>query len=213
MCEREVEIMTIGERIKLRRQELELSVDDIAKKLDKNRATVYRYESAEIENLPITVLEPLAKVLKTTPAYLMGWEEDVVYPANIFPIEKKKIPMLGSIAAGTPIFAEEKFEFYVEIGAEIKADFCLKVRGDSMINARIHDGDLVFIRQQPQVKDGEIAAVLVDDEATLKRVYIQKSNITLLAENPKYSPLVYHKDQQHNLIILGLAVAFQSDVK
>jgi repressor LexA len=213
MCKREVEIMTIGERIKLRRQELELSVDDIAKKLDKNRATVYRYESAEIENLPITVLEPLAKVLKTTPAYLMGWEEDVVYPANIFPIEKKKIPMLGSIAAGTPIFAEEKFEYYVEIGAEVNADFCLKVRGDSMINARIHDGDLVFIRQQPQVKDGEIAAVLVDDEATLKRVYIQESNITLLAENPKYSPLVYHKDQQHNLIILGLAVAFQSDVK
>ena len=68
--------MTIGERIKQRRMELGLSVDEVAEKLGKNRATVYRYESNEIENLPVGTLEPLAKILETTPAQLMGWEDE-----------------------------------------------------------------------------------------------------------------------------------------
>ena len=90
-------------------------------------------------------------------------------PPNCFPIEKRKFPLLGNIACGEPIFADEDFEGYVEAGADIDADFCLRASGDSMIGARIHDGDIVFIKQQPIVDNGQIAAVLIENEATLKR--------------------------------------------
>jgi repressor LexA len=124
--------MRVGDRIKKRRTELEMSVDELAAKLQKNRATVYRYESGEIENLPLSILEPVAEALHTSPAYLMGWEadaeprDDYTHIANIFPIETRKIPLLGEIACGEPIFADERFEHYVECGADIRADFALK---------------------------------------------------------------------------------------
>lgn len=117
-----------------------------------------------------------------------------------------------TIAAGQPIFAEEHFESYVEAGANIRADFCLRVKGDSMINARICDEDIVFIRKQPDVNDGEIAAVLIDNEATLKRVYKKKGEIILVAENPAYKPLVYKGEELNEIRILGKAIAFQSNV-
>lgn len=153
---------TVGERIKRRRKELELSVDDLADKIGKNRATIYRYESDEIENLPLNILEPLAQALGVTPAYLMGWENE------IYTIETKKVPLLGTIAAGEPIFAEENYDAYIEVDQAVHADFCVRVKGDSMIDARINDGDLVFIRQQPEVENGEIAAVLIDNEVTFR---------------------------------------------
>jgi len=106
----------------------------------------------------------------------------------------------------------EHFESYVEAGANIRADFCLRVKGDSMINARICDGDIVFIRKQPDVNDGEIAAVLIDNEATLKRVYKKKGEIILVAENPAYKPLVYKGEELNEIRILGKAIAFQSNV-
>ena len=84
-----------------------------------------------------------------------------------------------------------------------------------MVDARIYDGDLVFIRQQNMVENGEIAAVLIEDEATLKRVYYDEKNatITLVAANSKYAPFVYHGEELNNIKILGKAVAFQSIVK
>ena len=133
---------------------------------------------------------------------------------NIFPIEKKKIPMLGEIACGEPIFANEDRESYVLVGTDINADFCLKAKGDSMTGARILDGDIIFIREQSIVEDGEIAAVIIDDEATLKRVYYEKdkNRLTLQAENPKYRPLSYEGEELDHIRILGKAVAFQSDI-
>ena len=165
--------MTIGERIKQRRKELGLSAEEVAEKMKVSAATVYRYESSDILNMGIDKLELIAKALKTTPAYLMGWEDENELPPypNIMPIKTKKFPLLGEIACGEPIFATEEHESYVEAGADIRADFCLKAKGDSMINARIMDGDIVFIRKQPTVNNGQIAAVIIDDEATLKRVY------------------------------------------
>lgn len=208
--------MSIGSRIKERRKSLGLSVDDIAARLGKNRATVYRYESDDIENLPSTVLEPLAKVLKTTPAHLMGWEDtdsfDVFSIPNIQPIKTNKVPLLGTIAAGIPILAEENFDGYIELHDSVHADFCLRIRGDSMINARIYDGDIVFIRQQPDVDNGEIAAVLLDDDATLKRVFKQPGGIILQAENPAYAPITVNGHAGINCRIIGKAVAFLSDV-
>ena len=213
--------MTVGSRIREFRKRLGLSVDDVAEKLGKNRATIYRYESDDIENLPAPILEPLAKVLQTTPAELMGWQEekrnapasgDLPDLPNIFPIRTKKVPLLGTIAAGVPIYADENFDGYRECTEDIDADFCLKIQGDSMIGARINDGDIVFIRKQEDVDNGEIAAVLIEDEATLKRVYKEKDSLILQAENPKYAPIVYTAESYVECRILGKAVAFQSDI-
>lgn len=153
----------------------------------------------------------------------MGWnepdvkldEEDLKFFDNLFPIETKKFPLLGNIACGKPIFADEQFEAYVEAGANIKADFCLRAKGDSMIGARIYDGDIVFIHKQEMVDDGEVAAVLIEDEATLKRVYYDRENgiLQLFAENPKYQTMRFTGEELNHIRILGKAVAFQSDVK
>ena len=123
---------------------------------------------------------------------------------NIYPIELHRIPVLGSVACGKPIFMSEERESYIMSGTEIKADFCLKAKGDSMIGARIMDGDIVFIRSQPEVENGEIAAVAVDDEATLKRFYRDEETgtITLVSENPTYAPMVFTKDSEKMYIFL-----------
>ena len=144
----------------------------------------------------------------------MGWEQlpDIPDFPNIFPIETKKIPLLGKIAAGQPVMAEECFDSYVQCGTDIHADFCLRVQGDSMINARIYDGDIVFIHKQPEVENGEIAAVAIDDAVTLKRVYFSDDSVMLRAENPKYKPMIFTKNDCSSFRILGKAVAFQGDI-
>ena len=136
---------------------------------------------------------------------------------NIFPIELKKFPLLGEIACGQPIFTNEDRESYILSGTDINADFCLKAKGDSMINARIHDGDVVFIQKQDMVENGEIAAVVVngDSEATLKRFYYyrEKAMLILKPENPSYEDLIYSGEELEQVHVLGKAIAFQSDVK
>lgn len=207
---------SIGDRIKQRRLEIGLSVDQVADKIGKNRATVYRYESSEIEKFPIDVLTPLAEALRTTPAYLMGWDDSaqVPTPSNIIPMpETRKIPLVGTIACGEPILAEENIEEYVSIPKDLAGDFALRCKGDSMINARIFDGDIVYIRSQDTVENGEIAAVLIDNEATLKRVKLYDDHITLEPENPMYKPLSYWGEEMNEVRILGKAVAFTSTIR
>lgn len=132
-------------------------------------------------------------------------------PDNIMPMPKTyKIPLLGTIACGEPILAAENIEDEVEIPEHIHADFALRCKGDSMINARIHDGDIVYIRQQPAVNNGEIAAVLIGDEATLKRVYVHSDHVVLQPENPSFDPLVYFGEAMEQIRILGKAVGFTS---
>lgn len=219
--------MTIGERIKERRKQLGLTVDELSERLGKNRATIYRYESNEIEKLPTTVLEPLAKALGVTPAYLMGWEENtesnsnpdisalMSQYSNIKPIKLRRFPMLGEIACGEPIFANEDKEHYIMADMDINADFCLTAKGDSMVNARIYEGDIVFIKAMPIVENGDIAAVIIDDEATLKRVYYYPDDnmLQLVAENPKYKPLIYQGPELDTIRIIGKAVYFMSAVE
>lgn len=132
-------------------------------------------------------------------------------PDNVIPAPATyKVPLLGTIACGEPILASENIENQVEIPEHIHADFALRCKGDSMINARIHDGDIVYIRQQPEVNNGEIAAVLIGEEATLKRVYVHDDHIVLQPENPAYAPLVYFGDSMSDVRILGKAVGFTS---
>lgn len=212
--------MKVGERIRQRREELHISVDEIAKRLGKHRATIYRYESDEIRTLPTDVLEPLAAVLETTPAALMGWEEpEPPLPGNIIPLPKTyQVPLVGEIACGRPITAIENVEEMVDVPEYIRADFALRCKGDSMINARIFDGDIVYIRKQEEVENGEIAAVMIADaaemaEATLKRVYLTGDQLILQAENPTFPPMMFVGESMNQVSILGKAVAFMSKVR
>ena len=198
--------MKLHERIKERRLAMGMTLLDVANALGVKEATVQRYESGEIKNPKHRTVLELANIFHCSPSYLMGWEEDVL-PESVMQISKKKLPLLGNIAAGKPIFADEGVEYYSP-GDDTGADFCLRVHGDSMTGAGIKDGDIVFIRSQETVDDGEIAAVLVEDEATLKRVYLSPDSVTLISENPKYKPMVYTKDQCKNIRILGKAVSY-----
>lgn len=217
--------MTVGDRIKFRRNQLHLSADEVAKAIGKDRSTIYRYESHDIEDLPVSVIKPLAKALKTSPAYLMGWDDTPISPdetlnnfdildvKNIIPLPKmKQVPLLGTIACGEPILAEENIEDYINMPESTKGTFALRCKGDSMINARIFDGDIVYIREQPDVENGEIAAVLIENEATLKRVYKYKNRIELRAENPTFAPLNFEGEELNNIKIIGKAVGFFSKV-
>ena len=208
--------MTIGNRIKNLRVQSNLSQSELAEMIGTIKQTIYKYETGIITNIPTDKITQLAKIFKVSPAYLMGWdtEEENIFDKydNLSPIKLKKFPLLGEIACGEPIWADEEKESYVMANMDIKADFCLTAKGDSMINARINDGDIVFIKKMPMVNNGEIAAVIIDNEATLKRVYYypNKSKLVLNPENPAYEPLVYLKDELNTIRILGKAVYFMS---
>ena len=206
--------MTIGERIKARREELGLTQQELAEKLGyKSKSSINKIE-LNIQNLTQSKIKSIAIALETTPSYIMGWN-DTPMINGITPITTQRIPLIGAIACGNPIEANEEFEAYVEVGSKIQCDYCVRAKGDSMINARIHNGDIVFIRKQDIVENGEIAAVLIDNEVTLKRFYYyQESNkLVLQAENPQFEPLVYVGEELDHVTVLGKAVAFQSDIK
>ena len=135
-------------------------------------------------------------------------------PPYALPVASKRIPLIGAIACGEPILAQADIDTFAVVGSAVECDFALRCQGDSMINARIYDGDVVFIKKQEFVDDGTIAAVLLDDEATLKRVYkLADGRVELRAENPKFkSIIVGGEDETRTFRILGKAVAFQSTV-
>lgn len=159
-------------------------------------------------------IEKLANYFKILKSDLLEEPEitdDIYKYENIIPMPNmKKVPLVGTIACGEPILAVENIECEVEMPENINADFALRCKGDSMIDAHIYDGDIVYIRQQPIVDNGEIAAVLIDDEATLKRFYRNGDTATLMPCNPKCIPFVYTGEQLNDLRILGKAVGFTS---
>lgn len=213
----------MANRIKELRTSQGMTLEQVAEKVGVGKSTVRKWETGMIANMRRDKIAALAKALNTTPMYLMGWSDEVnPAPAldlskfdNIYPVKLKKFPLLGEIACGKPIFANEDRESYVLAGSDIHADFCLRAKGDSMINARILDGDIVFIRKQDMVDNGEIAAVAIGDDVTLKRVvYYPEQNLLILkAENSRYQDMIYAQDQLDQVYILGKAIAFQSDVK
>lgn len=206
--------MTTGERMKQRRKEIGLSAEKVAERLGVSPATIYRYEKGDIEKVPVDIFAELAKILQTTPAYLMGWEEKPepkksTIPPGFEPMPKmKKVPLIGSIACGEPITAEQNIEKMVDVPEYIRCDFSLTCHGDSMVDAGIHDKDVVYIRIQPEVENGEIAAVRIDGEATLKRVYYNPGTLTLMPANPAYAPMVYTGSQLEEVHIEGKAVGW-----
>lgn len=208
--------MNLSRNLRYLRRKYDYSQDYIAELLGyKSYTTIQKWESGDSEP-SIAKLSRLAELYKVDLDSLMNKDlsvEDSDTIPNIYPIEKKKFPLLGNVACGQPILATENFEGYIESGSDIHADFCLRAKGDSMVNARILDGDIVFIRKQDMVENGEIAAVLIDNEATLKRFYISNDIVQLNAENPSYAPQIYKKEDLNGIRILGKAIAFQSDVK
>lgn len=203
--------MSIGKRIKNARISHGLTQRELADGLGAKHNSVSNWESDK--NKPdADMIVKLCEVLNLSPSFLMCGERGLDRIDNILTISKRRIPLVGEIACGQPIVCNRDFESYVETGSDIRADFALRAKGDSMINARIKDGDIVFVRKQPMVENGEIAAVCIGDEATLKRVYVSENTVTLVAENAAYAPIVYNLTENNDIIILGKAIAFQSDL-
>lgn len=207
-----------GDVLKQLRLESKLTQKEFAHIIGLSESTIGMYERNQREPA-FEVLEAIADYFNVDMDYLTGRSSvrrSVSYSPvdNVIPMPRmNSIPLIGTIACGEPILAVENIEATVDMPESIKADFALRCKGDSMINARIYDGDIVYIRQQPTVDDGQIAAVLIGDEATLKRVHLFPDHIVLEPENPQFRPLVYWENDMNSVRILGLAVAFTSTVK
>ena len=205
---------TLYDRIKSRRTELGLTVEELAHKMGyKDKSSISKIENGKAD-IPQSKIAAFADALQTTPAYLMGWEEQPepkkpTIPPGVEPMPKmKKIPLIGAIACGEPITAEQNIEKMVDVPENIRCDFSLTCHGDSMVDAGIHDKDVVYIRIQPEVENGEIAAVRIDGEATLKRVYYNPGTLTLMPANPAYAPMIYTGSQLEEVHIEGKAVGW-----
>lgn len=205
-------------RMKSLREEKGISMREAAKRMNMPYTTYVNYEKGEREPNSETLIA-IASFYGTSIDYLLGKTSLRHYgtlqtPDNILPTpEMRRIPLLGNIACGEPILAEENLDGEVDIPKNIRADFALRCKGDSMINARIFDGDIVYIHQQEDVDNGQIAAVLIGEEATLKRVYKYPNRLELRPENPTFPVFQYEGEQLAEVRILGKAVAFTSTVK
>lgn len=206
------------DNLKKLRKEKKITQEELSKIIGVERSSIGKYESSGV--IPsVDVLNKIADYFNVSVDYLLGRSNAPANPidpfsfANIQPIKKHRIPLLGEIACGEPIFADEDFEGFIE--SDIEADFALRCSGDSMTGARIMDGDIVLIKKQDMVENGEIAAVIIENEATLKRImyFKEKNTLILKPENPRYEDLIYTNDELNQIRILGKAVAFYSRVR
>lgn len=210
--------MTTGQRMKDRRKKIGLSAEKVAELLGVSPATIYRYENGDIDKVPGDKLGPIAKALQTTPAYLMGWNDDNSNtPSNAIPyIRGRRFPIVGDIPARIPVLAEENIEGYEYADVPEGEDyFFLRVNGDSMINAGITSGSLVLIKVQHCADNGQIVACRINgDEATLKRFKQQGDMVILMPENSNYEPIIVSCQDFENGFssIIGVAVKVVRDL-
>ena len=207
---------TLGERIRdLRKQAgyTQSEFIDILKKeynLKADRVMLSKWECSK-QCPHIETLKCIANALGVSLDYLNGLEENPkAIIKNITQLHETQMPMYGNIACGSPIECNTDFDIETLSGNIVNGDFCVVAKGDSMINARIFEGDIVTIRRQSVVENGEIAAVAIGDEATLKRVYYIENGIMLVPENPAYKPMVFTGEECQNVIVLGKAVSMQT---
>ena len=191
--------MHTGEIIRTLRENQGMSQEALAARLGyKDRSSIAKIETGKVD-LSQSKLEQLSRIFNVTIHHLLGLQS---IPGTY------RVPVLGTIACGAPILAQEHIDGYTSVPDNIHADFALVCKGDSMVGARIFDGDMVYIRQQETVENGEIAAVLIDGEATLKRVRYYDDCLCLQPENPKYRPIMLWGEEMNQIRILGKAVAF-----
>lgn len=208
--------MTLGEKIKLLRKSNKITQEALAKEINVDRSSIGKYETGTTPSMDILI--KIASYFNVTTDYLLGnTNTDVFSIKGIEAIRTKKLPILGNIACGEPIYAEEEFTGYISVDEELQADFCLYAKGDSMIGAGIKDGSIVFVKKQNSIENGKISVVLIDNEATLKRVYIDEENKRLILNpcNDKYAPIIIEEKQLESgeVRILGKAVACQFKIK
>ena len=211
-----------GVNLKKLREDAHLSQEQLADIIGVSKSTIGMYEQGKRMPNTNTILKDLASYFGVSIDYLVGFQSDLETLSaedntrfGLHPVVRHRIPMLGKIACGEPIMCEEEYETFADAGTNIDADFCVIAQGDSMINARIFDGDVVFVRQQEMVENGEIAVVIVNDnEVTLKRFfyYPELNQVVLQPENPAYRPMVYMNEELSHIRVLGKAVAFTSSV-
>ena len=215
--------MTLRDKLTKLKTENGLTTEALSELSGVPKGTINKLLNGETRNPTAQTLKRLADALGCPVEHLLSKPGDIpgVYRLgdgqtpphpDLVPVRRRKIPLIGSIAAGQPILCEEEIEI-TDCADGVHADFALRVSGDSMTGARILDGDVVFIRRQDDVDDGQIAAVIIDDRATLKRVYHIPDGLQLLSENPKYPPMIFTYPEHDSIRILGRAVSFQSTVR
>lgn len=207
--------MTLGDRIRLRREELRISQEELATRLGyKSRSTIAKIESGE-NDLTQSKIVAFAEALNTTARWLLDYDDsDTTLPPGTHRPQFKKVPMLGYAAAGQPLEDLNQDTPYYDIENKYDVDFCITVRGDSMIDANINDGDIVFIKSMPEVPNGKIACVEIDNEKVcLKRFYKSGKTVSLASANSKYAPMFFTEDTCESIKVLGLAVLRQSEIQ
>ena len=197
-------------RLSQLRQEKGLNMREAARQLGMPYTTYVNYEKGTREPNSETLIS-LAKFYGTSIDYLLCKSDSPPgrdIPPGFEPMPKmKKVPLIGAIACGDPITATENREGEIDVPEDIRCDFALRCKGNSMIGAGIHDGDAVYIRIQPEVENGQIAAVRIGSEATLKHFHRQGSTVMLIADNAAVCPpMVYTGPQLEELHIEGRAV-------
>ena len=205
-------VTTFAQRLRAGLDIRQLTQSELAKVAHISKSSISRYLTGDWEGKQSAVYA-LANALGVTEAWLMGYDvpmenEAPPIPAGFEPLpEMSCIPLVGTIACGTPITAEENIEARIGIPAAWHADFALTCKGDSMA-PRYLDGDIVCIRSTPEVENGRVAAVRIGEEATLKRFYRNGDTVTLVPINPAYTPLVYRGPELEDIQIEGCVVGF-----
>ena len=216
--------MILGDLIKEYRREHGCSMDQFAKMtgLSKAYISILERNINPVNNKP--VIPSLETIKAVSQAINMDFNDviamldgdqkvsldpDPVIPPGFEPLPNMyKVPLIGSIACGEPITAVQNVEGEVDVPEGIRCDFALHCKGDSMVGAGIHDGDVVYIRIQPEVENGEIAAVRIGEEATLKRVYLHQNFIELRPENPAFESIIRRRDEMNDVHIEGKAMGY-----
>lgn len=197
--------MDIGERIYICREELGLTLEDVGNAVGVGKSTVRKWETGDIANMRRDKIASLANILNVSPSYLMGWTDK--------PETSRKIPIIGTIVAGTPLYAEQHVEHYCTVPTAWDIDYGLKARGMSMVDADIPDGSIVLCKHQQDVDDGQIAVCIIDGEnATLKRIKRYGDILVLHPENPDFKDLIFKGRDKNDVKIVGHVLKVIKDV-
>lgn len=217
-----MKISTFAQRLRAGLDARQMTQAELSSRSKISKSSISHYLKGDWEGKQDAVYS-IAQVLNVSEAWLMGYDvpmdaehatpsqpaQKATIPPGFEPMpEMVKVPLVGSIACGTPILAQQNIDGHVDAPEDIRCDFALRCKGDSMIGAGIHDGDAVYIHIQPEVENGEIAAVRIGEEATLKRVYYDGTTLTLMPYNNAYAPMVYTGPQLEDVHIEGKAVGY-----
>lgn len=220
-----MKISTFAQRLRAGLDARQMTQAELSSRSKISKSSISHYLKGDWEGKQDAVYS-IAQVLNVSEAWLMGYDvpmdaehatpsqpaQKATIPPGFEPMpEMDMVPLVGRIACGTPITAEQNVERIVCVPSKWRSTFTLTCKGDSM-EPRIHDGDLVAIRKQPEVENGEIAAVRIGEEATLKHVYLHENFIELRPENPAFSSIILSREDMNAVVIEGKAVGLCRDI-